>query len=433
MSESKKKIIAESKENKINNDNLKTVRIWMVWHAPDILSQLMRDGISRTMSFLAISLIKHTNVDVEFLSLSNYEDEFNVFIKDIKSKLDKSLHSRLKIVFYNNRDVVNKVNSLDERQSVLLLPSSNHPYIDQILYRNTLFTCLDLFLNEFTSLFTIYNNNLLINAIESVSRIKSWSENNPKGNILFASSFWQNKFSEIIKYDISDYNKYILHFPQMNIDNVFGKDLKYSLLEKYKIEKHKFIFHPTQNRPYKNFEVLLKALKILKDRGNDIKLVLTGKLEHFSPVLKMARYNDLMNEIVETSDLTSAELGFMYQNCLNTVACSLGEGALPLIITESLEVDMPVMVANAEYIDCGFIDRGFEKNEYKKYFQTFDIHNGEQLAKCIEYTQKNRQEVIEKQKNTKDKLLSFDAKSYAESYVRIFNEILQRNNKKIYE
>jgi hypothetical protein len=94
---------------------------------------------------------------------------------------------------------------------------------------------------------------------------------------------------------------------------------------------------------------------------------------------------------------------------------------------------MQVMVANAEYIDCGFVDRGFRQDEYKKYFQTFDINNGEQLAKCIEYTQKNRQEVIDKQKNTKDKLLSFDVKLYAEDYIKIFNEILQRNNKKIYE
>lgn len=133
----------------------------------------------------------------------------------------------------------------------------------------------------------------------------------------------------------------------------------YSILEKYGLEKGKYILSVATLEPRKNLKVLLEAFSKMED-NKGVKLVLTGGAGW--------KLKDAIGDLGEQKDLvltgyvSDEELNGLYQNAGLFISASIYEGfGLPVI--EAINNDLPVLVSDipvyreitdncAEYFPC---------------------------------------------------------------------------------
>lgn len=132
-----------------------------------------------------------------------------------------------------------------------------------------------------------------------------------------------------------------------------------SVLEKYGLEKGRYILSVATLEPRKNLKVLLEAFSKMEDHKG-VKLVLSGGAGW--------KLKDAIGDLVEQKDLiltgyvSDAELNGLYQNAKLFVSSSIYEGfGLPVI--EAINNDVPVLISDipvyreitggfAEYFPC---------------------------------------------------------------------------------
>lgn len=122
---------------------------------------------------------------------------------------------------------------------------------------------------------------------------------------------------------------------------------QYRYLDGFPIEDTRFIFVSTQIRPYKNIINLIKATEILiRRRGMNIKLVLSGSYQPGQDVYEYVRDNGLYYDVWSVPRLPRPAHAAMYHCAELTVHPTFfegGQGAFPL--TESLSVGTPVLLS----------------------------------------------------------------------------------------
>ena len=132
-----------------------------------------------------------------------------------------------------------------------------------------------------------------------------------------------------------------------------------SVLEKYGLEKGRYILSVATLEPRKNLKVLLEAFSKMEDHKG-VKLVLSGGAGW--------KLKDAIGDLAEQKDLiltgyvSDAELNGLYQNAKLFVSSSIYEGfGLPVI--EAINNDVPVLISDipvyreitggfAEYFPC---------------------------------------------------------------------------------
>lgn len=107
-----------------------------------------------------------------------------------------------------------------------------------------------------------------------------------------------------------------------------------------------FIFYPSQFWPHKNHYNLLKALKILKDRGNIIDLILSGGMDReYWKLLKFVENNSLHNQVKFMGYIPESELVLIYRKALAMVMPTFfGPTNIPPI--EAILLGCPPIVSN---------------------------------------------------------------------------------------
>ncbi len=260
------------------------IRIWMVY--PFTEDSLQRDGIPRTLFNLINALLLEYEIKIEIWCL----DFTKQFIqKGLAQFCKKSIAS--KIVFYtgNKDNLVEKINKLDDKEAILLIFSVNAFNYEQITHGHGVLIIHDLLTIVHKKLFSLINSDIDLWNKTLISKLNSLTK---RFFFITISQFIQNE--HILKHiNISKDNTDYVHLPYIpSCKSKSGKQI----LDKLKIDC-KYIIFPSQIRPYKNVEVLLQALVLLKKSNINIKLLLTGNLEDFPPVLLMARGNDLINDI----------------------------------------------------------------------------------------------------------------------------------------
>jgi glycosyltransferase involved in cell wall biosynthesis len=115
---------------------------------------------------------------------------------------------------------------------------------------------------------------------------------------------------------------------------------KYNLPDKY-------IFYPAQFWEHKNHINLLEAIKILKDQGLDVNLVLVGsKKSHYEKVLKKIDELKLSNNIFILGYVSNTDIASLYTNAVATTFVSLiGPTNIPPM--EALTLGCPLICSNA--------------------------------------------------------------------------------------
>ena len=114
---------------------------------------------------------------------------------------------------------------------------------------------------------------------------------------------------------------------------------------KYNIPK-KYIFYPAQFWEHKNHLNLLKAMKIIIDRGYDINLVLVGSIQNnYNYILHKIKDLKLIDRVFILGYVSDDDMASLYRNAVMTTFVSfLGPTNIPVI--ESLTLSCPLICSN---------------------------------------------------------------------------------------
>ncbi|MEJ6981633.1 glycosyltransferase family 1 protein [Pedobacter sp. P351] len=156
------------------------------------------------------------------------------------------------------------------------------------------------------------------------------------------------------------------------------KDMFSSIKSKYNIENN-FFYLPNQFWQHKNHIVVFKAVKILKDRGVDIKLVTSGQMgdyrvgeEHINMLTNFVSQNKLDENILLLGLIPYREVLVMMQSCTALINPSLFEG-WSSTVEEAKSIAKTIVLSN--------IPVHREQSPSKGIF--FDPHDAEALADIL--------------------------------------------------
>ncbi|KKP40261.1 MAG: group 1 glycosyl transferase [Candidatus Peregrinibacteria bacterium GW2011_GWC2_33_13] len=127
----------------------------------------------------------------------------------------------------------------------------------------------------------------------------------------------------------------ILPFVSMPNSNFFNSNTEIGNIieKKYKINsKNKFFYLPNQFWKHKNHKVVFEAVKILKDKDIDVKLICTGLMNdyrgnnHINSLIDFIKINNLSSNILILGLVDIEEVHFFMRNCISLINPSLFEG-----------------------------------------------------------------------------------------------------------
>ena len=182
------------------------------------------------------------------------------------------------------------------------------------------------------------------------------------------SKYWGFYFRYIIKTCLKDDTTIVTtsKTSKINLSKFFSNDIKYVYqsykpnifnskfkLEKFKIEKHKYILHVGSFDKRKNILTLVKAFEKLinSERKLDLKLILVGKQnvngnsKVSNDTINFIKKNNLENDVILTDHLPDSDVSGLYSNALFFVFPSSDEGfGIPVL--ECFSNDLPLICSD---------------------------------------------------------------------------------------
>jgi len=145
-------------------------------------------------------------------------------------------------------------------------------------------------------------------------------------------------------------------------DHICAIEPDQGILQRYRLELKKYLLIVASRSPHKNFEGIVKAVKLL---GTDFKIVAVGG--SFSKIFKQTKSGLLPPNMIVCDYVTDQELKALYQNALGLIYPSIYEGfGLPPL--EAMQCGCPVLCSQAaslpEVVGAAAV-----------YFDPFDIEN----------------------------------------------------------
>lgn len=150
--------------------------------------------------------------------------------------------------------------------------------------------------------------------------------------LIFVNPFQRNKFNKTIQHKST-------YIPNGIVSE---RKCDKSILQKWSLEKNKYILAVGRITEEKGFDLLVAAYKMLKDSG--FKLVIAGGADHNSSYAKKLLENANEN-IIFTGAVSSLELNAFYESTRLFVLSSRNEG-FPLVLLEALSFNVDVLVSD---------------------------------------------------------------------------------------
>lgn len=176
-----------------------------------------------------------------------------------------------------------------------------------------------------------------------------------------------------------------------------------------------FVFYPAQFWQHKNHENLVKAIKILKDRGKIINLVLVGsRKNYYKKIIDLIKNYELQTQILVLGYVTNDEIYSLYKKAKALVFVSLiGPTNIPPV--EAMLVGCPVICSNKYAMPEQVADAAL----------LVDPMNPEDIAEKIEtliYNESLQKELKEKgiQKSN-----SYTQNDFNNCFLKIINSLIE--------
>lgn len=162
-----------------------------------------------------------------------------------------------------------------------------------------------------------------------------------KSKIIFAKRSWKKAcaesrkvitISEFCKEDIiknypfaKDKTTVIYDAVTLEEKPEISADVFEKLKEKYGIEKDAYFYTLSSMLPHKNLETLIKAMKLLKEKG-DMKLVVSGVGGNKDKFNQCVKEEGVENLVIDTGFVSDEERDSLYENCSLFLFPSIFEG-----------------------------------------------------------------------------------------------------------
>lgn len=155
-----------------------------------------------------------------------------------------------------------------------------------------------------------------------------------------------------------------------------------------------YVFYPTRNRPSKRLTDFAKTVAIVNERlkaagsRDQLKGILTAPLTGKSAA-GAGEY------LISLSELTDAELGYLYKNALCLLFTSEMEGNFPTQITEALHLGVPIVATNIPLITLELEDASASLN-------LVDVGDCEGFADRVMAVLADRSAVVRRQEDARE-------------------------------
>ena len=191
------------------------------------------------------------------------------------------------------------------------------------------------------------------------------------------------------------------------------------LKEKFGLQG-RYLFYPSQIRPHKNIELLLKALAKLRSKNPDVVLALTGDISVVPSVRETAEELELLDAVKVLPNVTEDELFALYHYASAIPVPTCMEANFPTQATEALYSKRPLVLSRIPVVVERIAD--LCGTEEQSGLLLFDPHDEEECAKQLEKALELEEQVIKNQAAFADKLLSYSWKDAAKKYNDIMFE-----------
>ena len=395
---------------------------------------LNREGISRFISYLITTLIHNYELDCEIWCYSYNEEEMRICFSEIlnsplKNRLVIITEKNWKDIFKPNMNIVNIVGDIEE--------NSNLANAARYVSRASVFLPIILYLDDVINI----EKKVFVPAHDMAvaAHYDEFIERDPLykarhldilwraerlaryGAVFFSNSDIVRK-NQILKYvnGLSEKDTATVYLP-VNIPKGIMERLQdeANIRKKFDI-KGRYMYYPTQIRPYKNVSTLIKAFNRIKEEYSDLVLVLTGRPADVPEVDDLINKFELTNKVVLVGAVSEEELYSLYRYADAVPVPSLFEGGLPWQACEALFFNAPLVLSNIDVVIERMRFHGYEPEQSGIYL--FDPTDDIQLAEGLRYVLENKAEVIEKQKPFAKALISYDWNEAAKRYFRLFFE-----------
>jgi glycosyltransferase involved in cell wall biosynthesis len=224
---------------------------------------------------------------------------------------------------------------------------------------------------------------------------------------------------------LGEENTGVIFLPAIIPDGIRQKiPIREAVLAAFKIPGN-YIFYPTHIRPYKNILTLLKAFKIVLDRGFELSLVLTGNLADDADCFTFARQNGLLKNIILTGEISELDMYSLYRYAALVVVPTLSEGGFPWQALEAMVMKTPVIMSRIPVVEERLRYHGLPSDPCG--LQLFAPHDEGELAEKILTVFQNREQVLAEQIIYREKLLSYDWHQLSNQYYQLFLDLLNRS------
>lgn len=395
---------------------------------------LNREGIARFMSYMVEALVRNYGINVEVWCYSFNMNEMKICFSSILE--DEGTKNRIQFIDENNWkeiftptayevESLGEINEVKDNLATIAREFSKADvftplivYLDNVIgtEKSIYVPCHDMAVAEHYDEFLEKDKNFKFRYLDIGSR----AENLARYGAIMFSNCKTVRDEQILKYikNLKHQNTNVIYLP-VNIP----KDIMNKLMEEKELRQKfsihgRYMFYPTQIRPYKNIGTLIKAFNILKEDFKDLKLVLTGNPKDMPEVDQLIDKFNLRSRIVLLKNLSEVELYSVYKYAEVVPVPTLFEGGFAWQACEALFMKVPLVVSNikmtVERIEsCGF-------NEKNCGLRLFNAINEKELANSIQYVLKNREIALKSQEKFAEVFLGYSWDDAAKEYYDMF-------------
>ena len=407
-----------------------------IWFGFTYAVNLRREGITRFMLYMLLALLERYNIACEIWTYSFNENEILAGFELLLQKAE--FQNRIRVVTEKNyREVLNIPNYKRE------LPININETLDNLAYLAREYSKAACFVTAIVYLDNVigtgkpvfvpvhdlgihvhYDDFIIMDPLYKARHvdIRSRAENLARSGAFMFSESEYVRHEQVLRHiaSIDQPHTDMIYFPVFlpeNIDEhvMDEKDLR----ERFGLKK-RYIFYPTQVRPYKNVFLLVEALSILRDRSINVDLVLTGNPADLPEVEAAIKNHHLHDRIVCLSSIKEHELFSLYRYAAAVAVPTLFEGGFPLQAGEALYMNTPLVVSDIPLVReriefCGM-------SPENSGLELFDPKDSKALANALEKVLRSREHALASQQRFRDKFLSYSWNDAADQYYKLFFE-----------